>query len=221
MLWREGTWKMEQFVKSSMLLFVLLNPFLLSVYLTEIVREVSLADFAKIILRASIVSTGAFLLFAWLGDFVFTEVFQVRFSSFLVFGGLLFLVIGLRMMLTGSAEITRLKGGDPQRIAGVVALPFMVGPGTISASVVIGKSLNPLAAGAAVIIAVTMAGISLIAFKVLHDHVKTRNEVLVERYTNVAGRVVALFTGTYAVEMITRGVELWFEQTYINPNSGP
>jgi len=203
---------MEQIIKAGTLLFVLLNPLLMSVYLVDVIRETRLALFSQIMLRASITSVAAFLLFGWLGDVVFTDVFHVRFSSFLVFGGIIFLLIGVRMMLTGSAALVPLQGGEPSRVAGAIALPFMIGPGTISASVIIGKRLQePVAVFFAIVIAVALSTISLIALKVLHDLVQKKKEELLERYLDITGRVIAMFIGTYAVEMIMRGIELWLE----------
>jgi multiple antibiotic resistance protein len=203
---------MEHVVKASLLLFVLLNPLLMGMYLVDLIRETPLPLFSRIILRASVTSAVAFSLFAWAGDFVFTTIFQVRFSSFLIFGGILFLIIGLRMMLRGSAAIAPLQGGEPSRVAGAVALPFMIGPGTVSASVIIGQRLENVSATlVAVVSAVAAAAISLIAVKAVHDFVQTRKEELLERYLDIVGRVVAMFTGTYAIEMIARGVETWLK----------
>jgi len=203
---------MEQVIKAGTLLFVLLNPLLMSVYLVDVIRETRLIQFSQIMLRASITSAAAFLMFGWLGDFVFTDVFHVRFSSFLVFGGILFLLIGVRMMLTGSAALVPMQGGEPSRVAGAIALPFMIGPGTISASVIIGKRLqDPVSVLFAIVIAVTVATVSLIALKALHDLVQKKKEELLERYLDIAGRVIAMFIGTYAIEMIMRGVELWLK----------
>lgn len=47
-------------------------------------------------------------------------------------------------------------------------------------------------------------------FKLIHDPLQKRNERLLNRYVEVVGRVVALFTGTYAIEMIARGIEILF-----------
>lgn len=203
---------MEQVIKAGVLLFVLLNPLLMSVYLIDIIRGTPLSLFNRIILRASITSTIAFLLFAWLGEFIFTDIFHVRFSSFLIFGGILFLIIGLRMMLTGSAAVTPLQGGDPSRVVGTIALPFMIGPGTISASVIIGKRMqDPTSTFFAIIIAVFAAAVSLVVLKVLHDFVQTKKKELLARYIDITGRVIAMFTGTYAVEMILKGAEIWIK----------
>ena len=49
----------------------------------------------------------------------------------------------------------------------------------------------------------------MIAMKHPHDYVKSRNEALVQRYIDIAGRVTALVVGTFAIEMIMRGVATW------------
>lgn len=209
---------MEPVIKAGVLLFVLLNPLLMSVYLVELIRTTPIGLFTRIMLRASLTSTSAFLLFAWLGELVFTDIFHVRFSSFLIFGGIVFLLIGLRMMLQGSTAIIPLQGGEPSRIAGAVALPFMIGPGTISASVLIGKRVQePLWSSVAILSAVGVAGVSVIILKRLYDVVQAKNQGLLQRYLDITGRVIALFTGTYAVEMISSGVELWIRQSGLLP----
>jgi small neutral amino acid transporter SnatA (MarC family) len=52
----------------------------------------------------------------------------------------------------------------------------------------------------------------VIALKMLHDWVKPRNEGLVQRYIEIAGRVTALIVGIFAVEMIMQGTAVWVER---------
>ena len=87
-------------------------------------------------------------------------------------------------------------------------MPFMIAPGTISASVLIGSSLPAPSATIAIVVAISFSLVSIIVFKLIHDPLKKRNERLLSRYVEVVGRVVALFTGTYAIEMIARGITL-------------
>jgi multiple antibiotic resistance protein len=76
--------------------------------------------------------------------------------------------------------------------------------------VLIGSSLPAPRAAIAIVIAISLSLVSIIVFKLIHDPLQKRNERLLNRYVEVAGRVVALFTGTYAIEMIARGaVLLW------------
>jgi multiple antibiotic resistance protein len=197
---------MQAIFDSALLMFALLNPFLMGAYLIELIRECTFRDFATILLRASLIAGTAFIAFAAGGEAVFREVLQVRFESFMVFGGLVFLITGLRMTLTGQIALINLRG-TPGQVAGSIALPFLVGPGTVSAAVVIGNRLPLVAAITAIVGAIVASFASILAFKLLHDWVRNRHEELVERYVEIAGRVTALFVGTYAIEMLITAFE--------------
>jgi multiple antibiotic resistance protein len=49
----------------------------------------------------------------------------------------------------------------------------------------------------------------VLTLKRFHDFVKPRNEGLVQRYIEIAGRVTALVVGTFAIEMIMLGAGTW------------
>lgn len=133
---------MEDFYQSSMLLFVMLNPFLMSIYLLDLIESLTLRRFAGVLLRATLISTAVFVSFAVLGDQIFTQVLQARFASFLIFGGAIFFLISVRFMMSGSEVLKSLRG-DPAHLEGSVAMPFMIGPSTISASILAGSRLTP------------------------------------------------------------------------------
>jgi small neutral amino acid transporter SnatA (MarC family) len=99
--------------------------------------------------------------------------------------------------------------GESAHLAGAIAMPVLIGPGTLSASVVIGKKLSPLAACGAIVVALLFSIAVMMLLKMLHDYVRTTNERLVERYIEVAGRITALYVGTVAVEMIMLGMRAW------------
>jgi small neutral amino acid transporter SnatA (MarC family) len=199
---------MGTFVESATLLLLLLNPFLLTIYLLDLVQSLDTSSFARVLLRAGLIATVVFALFALAGDAVFSRLLQARFASFQVFGGLLFLVVGLRFALTGRAAIEALRG-EPEQLAGAVAMPFMIGPGTVGASVIVGGRMNPLAAVVAVVSAVALTVVVVVALKILHDRFHAGRERLVQRYVEVVGRASALVVGTFAVEMIMRGLAGW------------
>jgi small neutral amino acid transporter SnatA (MarC family) len=199
---------MSTFVESATLLLLLLNPFLLTIYLLELVRSLDTSSFARVLLRAGFIAAAVFALFALAGDAVFSRLLQARFASFQVFGGLLFLLVGLRFALTGSAAIEALRG-EPERLAGAVAMPFMIGPGTVGASVIVGGRMNPVAAVSAVVAAVAVTVVLVVTLKILHDRFHAGRERLVQRYVEIVGRASALVVGTFAVEMIMRGLAGW------------
>lgn len=197
-----------EFVDSALLLFVLLNPFLLSVYLLDLLQALDGKTFRHCLLRGFAISGVAFVTFAFFGDAIFSRVLQVRFAAFLVFGGSVFFLVGLRFMLIGSDALREMRGA-PGSIAGSIALPFLIGPGTVSASVLAGSKMSFPWAAAAIMLALTAAVAGLMLLKWLHDAALVGNQRLVQRYIDIVGRVSALIIGTIAVEMVLQGVELW------------
>jgi small neutral amino acid transporter SnatA (MarC family) len=202
---------MTEIIRSAALLLVLLNPFLVIVDLVDLVEKLEDADFNRVLLRAAMISTVVFWCFVILGDAIFSSVIQAEFGSFQVFGGIVFLLIGLQFVFRGPKAIEILQG-ESQHVAGAVAMPVMIGPGTISASVVIGERHSPVVAMGVVLVTIIISVIVMMALKKLHDFVRPRNEALVQRYIEIAGRIAALFVGTVAVEMIMQGLSSWMDR---------
>lgn len=199
---------MEMFFKSSLLLFVLLNPFIMSVYLIELIKGMEFRDFAQQLVRAALISFAIFVLFAWAGEAVFEDVLQVRFISFMIFGGVTFLIIGVRMILGVGAPVESLRPHGKE-ISGAIAMPFIVGPGTITVSVLTGSRMGEVRAALSIALGLAMAIGAILVLKKIFDFVKNRNEQYVARYMDIAGRVTALFTGSFAIELILKGIERW------------
>ncbi|MDY7021557.1 MAG: MarC family protein [Cyanobacteriota bacterium] len=200
----------EDIVHSSALLLVLLNPFLMSIYLADLIQKFNLRVFSIYLLRGAFISAIVFMAFAWTGEAFFEQVLQVQFESFLIFGGIIFLIIGLQFFFGGSQAIGQLRG-QPRGVSITIAMPYMIGPGTISASVLIGSHLPPVLAALSILAALFVTVISIIFMKWLHDYVRQQNEAIVERYIDIAGRTSALIIGTFAINMIMRGIEAWFQ----------
>ena len=199
-------------IELAVLLLVILNPFALSVYLMELMEKHRLRSVAGITARASVISGVVFLLFALAGDRIFQNVLHVRFAAFQVFGGILFVLIGIRFMLNGGDALVRLRG-EPEHVAGTIAMPFMIGPGSVSAAVLIGSRLEPMWAVAVIVAVMLVTYAMLVGLKALFDHVRERNTRLIERYTDITGRVAAVVIGTIAVEMLFQGLESFWKST--------
>lgn len=197
-----------EFIRAATLLFMLLNPFLLVVYLIDVFDKLPSATFRRVIIRAGLISTCVFSVSAIMGDVLFRDLLQAQFASFQLFGGVVFLVIGLRFVFEGNSAIKGLRG-ESQHIAGSIAMPLMIGPGTISASILAGKRLSHVWSVLAISSAVLVSVGVMILLKYLHDYVRTRNAELVQRYMDIAGRVTALVVGTFAIEMIMQALATW------------
>jgi len=199
-------------VASALLLFALLNPFLMSVYLLDLITDLPRPLFVGVLARGALISAVVFCLFAWTGDAIFSDVLQVRFASFQVFGGIIFLAIGVRFVFKG-ADAMRAMRGQAEHVAGSIAMPFMIGPGTVSASVVVGARL-PVPDAILVIFATLAATVLLVAaIKFAHDYLRAHNARVVDRYIEIVGRISALLIGTFAVEMIFEGLGTWLQDT--------
>jgi len=199
----------DLWTKDFLLFFTLMNPFLMSIYLIDLIMTMEAKAFAKVLIRGSTIATCAFLVFAIVGEALFRQVLQVRFESFQIFGGIVFLIIGLRFVFQGSSALANLRG-DPEHLAGSIAMPFMIGPGTVSASVVVGTHQPALLAASVLVSVMVITAVLLILLKALHDFVKQRNARLINRYVEIVGRISALLTGTIALDMILSGVEGWW-----------
>ncbi len=202
---------MNDFLRSVALLLVLLNPFLVIIYLIDVVEKLDRAKFTQVLLRASLISVVVFWCFSILGDAIFSRVIHAEFASFQIFGGVVFLLIGVQFVFRGPTAIESLRG-ESEYLAGAIAMPILIGPGTISASVIIGERHSPLTACAAVLTAVVISTLIMVALKWLHDFVRPRREPLIQRYIEIAGRITALFVGTVSVEMIMQGIRAWADK---------
>jgi multiple antibiotic resistance protein len=201
---------MADFFENSTLLLVLLNPFFVILYLADVVQRLEYARFVRVLLRGAAISSAVFIVFALVGDQIFSRVLHADFASFQIFGGVIFLLIGVQFVFKGMDAVEILRG-DSEHLAGAIAMPVMIGPGTISASVVIGERLDSLLASLAIIVAVFASVGVILLLKALHDYVRPRNERLIERYIEITGRVTALFVGTIAVQMVMAGLTTWLK----------
>ncbi|WP_111894868.1 MarC family protein [Acinetobacter sp. MB5] len=196
---------LSPYIHSFALFFSLLNPFLMSVYMIGMIRHIEARVFNKALIQGSLIAYLVFIFFAWGGERIFNQYLNVRFESFQIFGGIIFLVIGYRYVFQGADTIGEIRGA-PEHLAGTVAMPFMIGPGTISAAVVTGMDLR--LTGAAMVMAVTLAltCMILILMKFMHDNLRYKHAKYVDYYFDIVGRLSALLIGTIAVDMIVTGI---------------
>jgi small neutral amino acid transporter SnatA (MarC family) len=202
---------MSGYANTVTLLLVILNPFALSVYLFGVLREHSLASIASMLLRALIIAGVVLCAFAVGGERLLTDLLQVRFFAFQVFGGIVFLIIGLKFVLDGASAMVLLRG-EPAKLASTVAMPFLIGPGTVSAAALSGVRHGPWTGAVLVVVALLATAVILLAIKAVFDHVQARNAALLERYAEIAGRVSGFLAGSISVEMIFNGVETWLRR---------
>ena len=138
-------------------------------------------EFSSQLIRAGFISYAMFLVFASAGEAVFEDVFQIRFLSFMIFSGITFLIVGIRLILGVGPPVEVLRPNS-REMSGAIAMPFIVGPGTISTGVLAGSQLTYPMAVLSLGLALGTAIFAIILLKKLHDFVQTHNEKYIERY---------------------------------------
>ena len=196
---------MSESLHAFALFFSLLNPFLMSIYMLGIIRNSEARVFNRALIQGSLISFVVFIIFAKTGEAFFHDVLHVRFESFQIFGGIIFLVIGYRYVFEGADTIGVMRGA-PHHLAGTIAMPFMIGPGTISAAVITGIQLSLWQLVLVIFVTLFLTCSLLILMKYAHDHLQHKHSNYIDLYVDIVGRLAALLIGTIAIEMIVTGV---------------
>ncbi|MGA6878406.1 MarC family protein [Acinetobacter sp. AND/436] len=196
---------MSESLHAFTLFFSLLNPFLMSIYMLGIIRNSEARVFNRALIQGSLISFVVFIIFAKTGEAFFHDVLHVRFESFQIFGGIIFLVIGYRYVFEGADTIGVMRGA-PHHLAGTIAMPFMIGPGTISAAVITGIQLSLWQLVLVIFVTLFLTCSLLILMKYAHDHLQHKHSNYIDLYVDIVGRLAALLIGTIAIDMIVTGV---------------
>jgi multiple antibiotic resistance protein len=184
---------------------VLLNPFALFIYLQPIMRELSEKDFHKVLSRASIISFGIFALFVIAGNIIFEKVFQINFEAFRIFGGIIIFTLAFLFIIQGKKSLINMKE-DLEDLASEIALPFMVGAGTISLCILMSQKFT--VPKGMLILSIIMVLHYIIIFLL----VKIRNlfgakmRIAFDKNMEIALRLNGLFVGSIGLNMIIAGI---------------
>ena len=185
---------------------VILNPFALCLYLSGIIEDLDSKQFFKVLSLASLVSYIVFAVFSLFGDKLLITVFSVRTEALRTFGGLVFLVVAYNYVTKGSSEATAILRGSLDELPSQIAVPFMIGAGTITQAILIGKRSNALSSVIILLFAVAISTLFVLVFKYVRDKIKERHIQTFDRYVNILSRINGLIIGAISIEMIVSGV---------------
>ncbi len=144
------------------------------------------------------VITGFILLmfFAILGHYILI-LFGITLESFMIAGGILLLIISMRLLLVGWKR----DEGVPSESVGVVpiACPLLVGPGAITTVIMYFQASGILVTVTAVLVVFAITSIIL-------RFIDSLNRILGKTGSIIVSRVMALFIAAIAVEFIIKGI---------------
>jgi multiple antibiotic resistance protein len=187
----------------------ILNPFALSLYLVGPMEDLTFRDFLRVFFSACLISLVTFYICAYFGEGLFTRMLGLDPAALRVFGGVVFFFVGYNYVTKGY-RTTELLRGSLDELPSAIALPFMIGAGTIAQSVLIGKRFGKwetaLTIGGA--LAITIAVV--VGFKLARDHLRGARERIFDRWVNIMARVNGLLIGAISIQLVVGGLfELW------------
>jgi len=186
----------SEFGKAALALFIIVDPFgniPIFVGLTENVQD---AQKKKVYNTATIVGMILLLVFAFAGTGILS-LFGLSIYSFEVAGGILLLIIAIRILISGSMHE---NVESPESIGAVpIAIPLLVGPGAITTTIFNIQQYDTIIAILAVLVVMATTWIIL-------RYISRVYKFLGKIGSLIIARVMALLIAAIAVQYILTGV---------------
>jgi multiple antibiotic resistance protein len=192
-------------------LFVVINPIGLVPLFLALTRDHTPEHRRQIALRSILISTGILVVFVVIGQLLLDGL-GVGVAAFRVGGGLVLLLVALRMVIsetdTRTSSVREPEGGPRDIAVFPLALPLIAGPGAVMAVVLLTDNDQ--------FTVVEQAGTTAVLLGVLAlTYVFMRSASVIQRWigmtgANVLSRVLGLVLTALAAETILSGLHAFF-----------
>ena len=184
-------------VQAIIALFIVVDPFGNIPIFVGLTEKMPAEKERKVYNTAVIVSIILLLVFAFTGQEIFT-LFGISIESFEIAGGILLLIIAIRMLVTGGFHETSETASES--IGAVpIAMPLLVGPGAITTTILNLQTSGIAITVLSVLIVLLITWITLrFIDKIYHFLGKTGAMII--------ARVMSLLIAAIAVQYIVNGV---------------
>ena len=183
-------------VKAIIVLFIIVDPFgniPIFMGLTEAIPE---NQRKKLYNTATLVGVILLLVFAFTGQYILT-IFNLSIYSFEVAGGILLLIVSIRILISGSKHDS---DESPETLGAVpIAIPLLVGPGAITTTIFNLQTYGILITIISVIVVLALTWVILRFINKIY-------RVLGKTGSLVIARVMALLISAIAIQYILTGV---------------
>lgn len=192
-------------IAAALAFLVMLNPFALFIYLQPIMRELSPLAFRHVLFRASLISLIIYEIFAVAGEFFFGRVLGINFEAFRIFGGIILFSYAFMFIIQGRRSLISMKE-DLHDLASEIALPFMVGAGTISLSILLGHKFGP-GVSLLVLSVVMVVNFSIVlTLTFVRKALSARMRIAFDKVMEMSLRLNGFFLGSIGLNMIISGI---------------
>jgi multiple antibiotic resistance protein len=184
-------------VPATIALFIIVDPFGNIPIFIGLTEKIEPAGRRRVFNIATLVGVVLLLFFAFLGQEVFA-IFGLSIYAFEIAGGILLLIIAIRILVTGSSS-SQTNIESPESLGAVpIAMPLLVGPGAITTTIFNLQSYGTLVAIVAVIIVLSVTWVILRFINGIY-------RVLGKTGSVVIARVMALLIAGIAIQYILTG----------------
>lgn len=188
---------------------VLLNPIAMFIFLQPVIRRLSPKELMLVLAKASLAALAIFVFFALVGDIFFQKILQVQFDSFRIFGGLIITYLSFVMIVQGKRSFI-MYNEDHSVISSEIVMPLMVGAGTISLSVLMGKSFGKTETVVALTLVIAITYTLIAGLTLLRHGIVKQFEKAFDKNMDMALRLIAFFAGTIGLNMVVVGIQhIW------------
>ena len=196
----------HNFLSALVLLLPVLDPLGTLPVFISVMRNVAPARRTRVALRESAIAFGVLLLFMFTGQ-AFLSLMHLSERSLEVAGGVILLIIAMRMIFTGGGELYASDGPPREPLIFPLAVPLLAGPSAM-ATVLLLASRQPerlLHWVGALTVAMTVSALVLLADRIR----KWIGHSMVSAIEKLMGLVLTAI----AVEMILAGLKRYFFET--------
>lgn len=189
---------------------VMLNPFALFLYLEPIRKDLDHKQFIRVIFKATLISLSVCLVFFFTGEWIFEQVFRINFESFRIFGGIIIFSYAYFYIVKGQKALIMIKE-DLDDLASEIALPFMVGAGTLSLTILLSVKQSMLIGSGLLVIVFLVNFFLLFVLKWIRDQFDKRKfRKAYDKNMEVLLRLNGFFIGAIGVNMVVSGIQNMF-----------
>lgn len=197
-------------ISSIIEVLVMLNPFALFLYLEPIRKDLPHKSFMRVIFKATLISFAICLAFFFLGDSIFRKVFQIDFESFRIFGGIIIFSYAYFFIVRGQKALIMIKE-NLDDLASEIALPFMVGAGTISLSILLSQKHSIGIGALSLVIIFGINFLTLFTLKRFRDSIDGKKfKTAFDKNMEVLLRLNGFFIGAIGINMVLTGIQNMF-----------
>ncbi len=181
--------------KAALVLFIIVDPFGNIPIFIGLTQKMTEVQRKKIFNTAIIVSIILLLVFSFAGQEIF-NIFGVSIYSFEIAGGILLLIIAIRILISGSLHE---EGETPESIGAVpIAMPLLVGPGAITTTILNLQSYDVIVTVLSVLIVLTITWITLRFMTKIYRVLGNTGSIII-------ARVMSLLIAAIAIQYIIIG----------------